>query len=64
MGLHKNDLGAYTIMFFDKHGRRIKSLEVVGDTLQKSIDLGKESVETSEEIVSFLVKRTVYNSIG
>lgn len=59
--LHKNMEGIYTVQFFDKYGRPLKELEKTALNYLVSLEVGNKNI--TEEAVSFIVRRTLYNSI-
>lgn len=61
---HKNEEGTYVITFYDKFGRHIKDKDVIRTTLSDSITDGNFTLsDKPEEFSSFVVKRTLYNSV-
>lgn len=60
--LHKNQEGTYTIAFFDLFGRHVKGKDVLKESLSESTNTGNEGVKNDDNLDSFIIKRTVYNS--
>lgn len=63
MGLHKHDQGAYTIVFFDKYGKQLKTLELVRANLQQSKEDAEAKMKKRDEVASYVIRRNLYNSI-
>lgn len=62
LDLHKNQEGTYIISFFDLFGRRIKDKEVLEGSLTSAINTGNDELDGNEDVDSFIIKRTLYNS--
>lgn len=63
MSLHKHDVGAYTIVFFDKYGKQLKELELVRSNLHLSRTDAETELDKDDRIVSFVIRRNLYNSL-
>lgn len=63
MSLHKHDVGAYTIVFFDKYGKQLKELELVRSNLYLSRTDAETELGKDDRIVSFVIRRNLYNSL-
>ena len=55
--------GDYRIDFFDRYGGRLKGEETGRTCLYQCIDYGNQRIMELEEAHSFLVVRSIYNSL-